>query len=264
MSAILPAKLRWVGRLSVPAIATPTAKPHAAPDTRLAERERLYVLIASIHNVVIRRCQFLKLLDAKTTREYLRGVPSGKSACLSSQLLEHSSRSLTAGEKKDMPAVKSPQKTETVDPKSQGPKPEFDQEKIAHPGSPDEMNPKPDHGEQSYKGYGRLKDRSALVTGGDSGIGRAVAIAFAREGADVLLSYLPEEEQEARETARLVEATGRQTALMPGDIGNEQLCEELIDKTISEFGKIDTIANVAGYQMTHESLDEISTGEFDH
>jgi NAD(P)-dependent dehydrogenase (short-subunit alcohol dehydrogenase family) len=126
------------------------------------------------------------------------------------------------------------------------------------------MNPKPDHGEESYKGYGRLKNRSALVTGGDSGIGRAVAIAFAREGADILLSYLPEEEQEARETARMVEAAGRKAALMPGGLGNEQFCNELIDNTISELGKIDTIANVAGYQMTHESLDEISTEEFDH
>ena len=163
-----------------------------------------------------------------------------------------------------MSVVKSPQKTETVDPKSLGPKPEFDQKKIAHPGSPHEMNPKPDHGEESYKGYGRLKNRSALVTGGDSGIGRAVAIAFAREGADILLSYLPEEEQEARETARMVEAAGRKAALMPGGLGNEQFCSELIDKAIGEFGKIDTIANVAGYQMTHESLDEISTEEFDH
>jgi NAD(P)-dependent dehydrogenase (short-subunit alcohol dehydrogenase family) len=168
-----------------------------------------------------------------------------------------------AGER-NMPAVKSPQRTETADPKSQGPKPEFDQEKIPHPGSTHEMNPKPDHGEESYKGYGRLKDRSALVTGGDSGIGRAVAIAFAREGADVLLNYLSVEENEARETARLVEAAGRKAVLMPGDLSNESFCNELIDKGVSEFGKIDTIANVAGYQMTYENLDQISTDEFDH
>ena len=108
-----------------------------------------------------------------------------------------------------MSRAASPQAPAPADPKEQGPKPEYPQNSIEAPGSVAEMSPKPDHGEDSYHGLGRLKDRVALITGGDSGIGRAVAIAFAREGADVALSYLPEEEEDAAETAELVQRAER-------------------------------------------------------
>src|SRR3954469_16211519 len=108
-----------------------------------------------------------------------------------------------------------------ADPKTKGPKPEFPQEPTDPPGLDSQMTPRADHGEQSYKGLGRLTDRVALITGGDSGIGRAVAIAFAREGAHLAISYLPEEEDDARETKRWVEEAGRRILLLPGDIQDE-------------------------------------------
>ena len=112
----------------------------------------------------------------------------------------------------------SPQDPQPVDPKDQGPKPDYPQPPIHAPGSIAEMRPRADHGEESYRGLGRLTDKVALITGGDSGIGRAVAIAFAREGADVILSYLPEEADDAEDTARWVERAGRRAVRLPGDI----------------------------------------------
>ena len=125
------------------------------------------------------------------------------------------------------------------------------------------MNPKPDHGEDSYRGMGRLKDKVALITGGDSGIGRAVAIAFAREGADVAISYLPDEEEDARETERWVGEAGRKALRLPGDIRDEEQCRELIDRTFDQFGKLDILVNNAAFQMTHDNIEEFSTEEFD-
>src|SRR3954468_8301684 len=150
-----------------------------------------------------------------------------------------------------------------ADPKTKGPKPEYPQEPITPPGLDSEMTPKADHGESSYQGLGRLKDRVALITGGDSGIGRAVAIAFAREGADVLLSYLPEEENDAAETAELVQQADRKAVRIPGDIRDEQHCKSLIDRASDEFGKLDILVNNAAFQMTHDSIEEFSTEEFD-
>jgi hypothetical protein len=124
------------------------------------------------------------------------------------------------------------------------------------------MDPKPDHGEESYRGSGKLKDRVAIITGGDSGIGRAVAIAFAREGADVVISYLDEDE-DASETAKLVRDAGRKALEMGGDISQEQQCKKIIEQTVQEFGRIDILVNNAAYQMTHESLDEITSEEWD-
>jgi NAD(P)-dependent dehydrogenase (short-subunit alcohol dehydrogenase family) len=149
------------------------------------------------------------------------------------------------------------------DPKEQGPKPEYPQQPIAPPGSDAEMNPRADHGEQSYKGLGRLNGRCALITGGDSGIGRAVAVAFAREGADVALSHLPEEEQDARESCRWVMAAGRRALSIPGDIRDEQYCTRLVDRVFDEFGRLDILVNNAAFQMTHESIEEFTTEEFD-
>jgi NAD(P)-dependent dehydrogenase (short-subunit alcohol dehydrogenase family) len=124
------------------------------------------------------------------------------------------------------------------------------------------MDPKPDYGEETYKGSGKLAGKAALITGGDSGIGRAVALAYAREGADVLISYLSEE-GDARETARVVEAAGRKCVAVAGDITDEAHCKALVERAVKEFGKIDVLVNNAAYQMTRESIEEISTDEFD-
>lgn len=129
------------------------------------------------------------------------------------------------------------------------------------PGETDRMRPTPDHGEESYRGSGRLLGRAALITGGDSGIGRAVAIAFAREGADVLISYLSEEE-DARETARWVEEAGRKAVLVPGDIGEERHCQELVERAMAEFGRLDILVNNAAHQASIDSIEEISTDEW--
>jgi hypothetical protein len=124
------------------------------------------------------------------------------------------------------------------------------------------MSPKPDHGEQSYRGSGRLAGKSAIITGSDSGIGRAVAIAFAREGADVLISYL-EEHEEAQETARWVEQAGRKAVVVPGDVASEKHCNALIDRAVSEFGQLSILVNNAAMQRTHKGIEDISAEEWD-
>ena len=149
------------------------------------------------------------------------------------------------------------------DPKDQGAKPEYPQRPIEPPGLDAELTPKADHGETSYRGLGRLRDRVALITGGDSGIGRAVAIAYAREGADVVLSYMHEEEQDADETVRWVEEAGRRAIRLPGDIQDERHCEAMVDTAFREFGRLDILINNAAFQRTHESIAEFSTEEFD-
>lgn len=131
------------------------------------------------------------------------------------------------------------------------------------PGVQSAMTPTPDCGEESYRGSGKLTGKAAVVTGGDSGIGRAVAIAFAREGADVLISYLNEDD-DARETARYVEEAGRKAILVPGDLSESQHCRDIIDKAVQEFGKVDVIVSNAAYQMSHETLDEISEDEWEY
>jgi NAD(P)-dependent dehydrogenase (short-subunit alcohol dehydrogenase family) len=125
------------------------------------------------------------------------------------------------------------------------------------------MRPRADHGEESYKGLGRLTDRVALITGGDSGIGRAVAIAYAREGADVLLSYLPEEQSDADDTREWIEKAGRKGVAIPGDIRDEAHCRALVDRAFDEFGRLDILVNNAAFQMTHDSIEEFSSEEFD-
>jgi NAD(P)-dependent dehydrogenase (short-subunit alcohol dehydrogenase family) len=137
-------------------------------------------------------------------------------------------------------------------------------EKIAHPGVTSDMPEQPDHGEDSYRGFGRLEGKRALITGGDSGIGRAVAIAFAREGADVAISYLPEEEEDAQVTAGLVRAAGRKALTLPGDIRDESVCTGLVASTVSELGGLDILVNNAAYQMAQpNSLPDITTEQMD-
>ncbi len=157
--------------------------------------------------------------------------------------------------------TKEPQQ-QTKDPKKQGPKPPFEERKQAPPGHTEDMQNKPDHGEQSYTGFNRLKGRKALITGADSGIGRAVALAFAREGADVLISYL-NEDQDAQETARLVTEAGRKAVVAGGDIQQYRHCEELVDRAFDELGGLDILINNAAFQMTHESIEELTPEEWD-
>jgi NAD(P)-dependent dehydrogenase (short-subunit alcohol dehydrogenase family) len=152
--------------------------------------------------------------------------------------------------------------TVVTDPKSEAPKPDFPQEKIPYPGSDSQMTPKPDHGEESYQGLGRLQGRTALITGGDSGIGRAVSIAFAREGADVAIAYLPEEEKDAEETCGWIRRAGRKALKFPGDLREEAHCREIVDKAVNEFGDLSILVNNAAFQSTHDSIEEFTT-EFD-
>ncbi|WP_338580839.1 SDR family oxidoreductase [Pseudomonas sp. MAG733B] len=141
------------------------------------------------------------------------------------------------------------------------PKPPFPKQQQPVPGSQRKMDPYPDCGEQSYKGSGRLNGKIALITGADSGIGRAVAIAFAREGADVAVAYLDEQE-DAEETARWVEQAGRQCLLLPGDLAHKVHCRALVEKTVERFGRIDILVNNAAFQMTHETLEDIPDEEW--
>ena len=148
------------------------------------------------------------------------------------------------------------------DPQEKYEQPPFKESKISEPGEETDMNLKPDHGEETYKGSGKLAGRKAIITGGDSGIGKAVAIAFAREGADVLISYLNEEE-DAQDTAQWVEKAGSKAVLVPGDISDEAHCQALVQKAVDEFGQIDILVNNAAFQMARESLQDIPSEEFD-
>jgi NAD(P)-dependent dehydrogenase (short-subunit alcohol dehydrogenase family) len=130
------------------------------------------------------------------------------------------------------------------------------------PGTVDQMTPRPDHGEDSYRGTGRLLGKAAVITGADSGIGKAVAIAYAREGADVVISYLSEHD-DAEDTRRLVEAAGRKAVLVPGDLSSPDHCREVIRTAVEEFGRLDVLVSNAAFQMSHESLDEITDEEWD-
>jgi hypothetical protein len=125
------------------------------------------------------------------------------------------------------------------------------------------MNPRPDHGENSYRGSGRLNGRKALITGGDSGMGRGAAIAFAREGADVAINYLPVEEPDAQEVAQLVQKAGRKAVLLPGDIRSPEFCKQLVDNAAGRLGGLDVLINCAGRQHSVDSLADISDQQFD-
>jgi NAD(P)-dependent dehydrogenase (short-subunit alcohol dehydrogenase family) len=131
------------------------------------------------------------------------------------------------------------------------------------PGTTGAMHRKPDHGEDTYRGSARLSGKAAIITGGDSGIGRAVAIAFAREGADILIAYLSEHE-DAQETAKLVEDAGRRAVLVAGDLSQRDHCQAVVDRAVTEFGRIDVLVNNAAYQMTHETIEEISDAEWQY
>jgi NAD(P)-dependent dehydrogenase (short-subunit alcohol dehydrogenase family) len=151
----------------------------------------------------------------------------------------------------------------TDDPRQRGPQPPFSQSPLAPPGREAEMTPRPDFGEESYQGHDRLRGKAALITGADSGIGRAVALAFAREGADVLIAYLNEDDA-AEETARVVRAAGRQAVLVAGDIGDPAHGRALVDRALAAFGRLDVLVNNAAYQMTRDGIEAIPDGEWEH
>jgi NAD(P)-dependent dehydrogenase (short-subunit alcohol dehydrogenase family) len=131
------------------------------------------------------------------------------------------------------------------------------------PGTTAQMRRKPDHGEDSYRGSGRLSGKRALITGGDSGIGRAVALAFAREGADVAIAYLSEDD-DARDTAALIEKAGQRAVLIPGDLTRREHCQEAVDRTVHDLGGLDVLVNNAAFQMTHRTVEEITDQEWQH
>ena len=150
-----------------------------------------------------------------------------------------------------------------VDPTTKYPRPPFKSQKQEWPGLASKMDPRPDHGETSYKGSGRLAGRKALTTGGDSGMGRAAAIAYAREGADVAINYYPTEEPDAQEVIALIKAEGRKAIAIPGDLRDEAFCKELVAKAIAGLGGLDIVVNNAGRQQSYDSFLDISSEEFD-
>jgi NAD(P)-dependent dehydrogenase (short-subunit alcohol dehydrogenase family) len=149
------------------------------------------------------------------------------------------------------------------DPITKYPKPPFEGQSQPWPGLASKMNPKPDHGEKSYKGSGRLAGRKALITGGDSGMGRAAAIAYAREGADVAINYFPTEEEDAKEVIALIKAEGRKAIAIPGDLRDEAFCKKLVDEAVKGLGGLDIVVNNAGRQQSNQSILDISTEQFD-
>lgn len=149
------------------------------------------------------------------------------------------------------------------DPRHQYPEPPFPEQPQPAPGLAAKMRPRPDHGETSYRGSGKLQGRKALITGGDSGIGRAAAIAFAREGADVAIVHLPDEARDAEEVVKLIEAEGRRVVSIAGDIKDEKFCRRLVAETVERLGGLDILVNNAGKQVTQETVGEVSSEQFD-
>ena len=162
-----------------------------------------------------------------------------------------------------MNARENPPRTGIVDPREKFPKPPFPKQQQPWPGLCSKLQPLADHGEKSYRGSGRLMGRKALITGGDSGIGRATAIAFAREGADVAINYLPDEEDDANEVVDIVEGEGRKAAAIPGDIKDEAFCERLVEEAVKRLGGLDILVNNAGRQIARKSIEEIRSEDFD-
>lgn len=161
------------------------------------------------------------------------------------------------------PQHNTPEVAGLEDPITKHPKPPFNPQVQPWPGLASKMDPRPDHGETSYKGSGRLAGRKALITGGDSGMGRAAAIAYAREGADVAINYYPTEEPDAREVIDLIKKEGRKAVAIPGDLRDEAFCKKLVEDAVNGLGGLDIVVNNAGRQQTHASILDITTEQFD-
>ncbi len=191
-----------------------------------------------------------------TRREILRNLSVGLMATAVSPAFAQST--LAGSRKSEVEAATLP------NPVSEYPHPPFEKQSQPWPGLASKMTPKPDHGETSYKGSGRLKGRKALLTGGDSGIGRAAAIAFAREGADVAINYLPAEEPDAREVIELIKKEGRKAIALPGDIREEKFCQKLVADAVNQLGGLDILVNNAARQVAQQSIADITTEQFDN
>lgn len=193
-------------------------------------------------------------------RQVLGGLTIGVVAAQAAPVLAQSS---TPAKQQGTPSQETPNQSVKQNPVNQYPSPPFERQPQEPPGLASKMNPRPDHGEKSYQGSGRLVGRKALVTGGDSGIGRAAAIAFAREGADVAINYLPVEEPDAREVIQLIRAAGRKAVAIPGDIRSEKFCNQLVESAARELGGLDILVNNAGRQQAVDSIADLTTEQFD-
>jgi NAD(P)-dependent dehydrogenase (short-subunit alcohol dehydrogenase family) len=191
----------------------------------------------------------------RSRRHVVSGLSAGLVAAISSSALAQQSNSSGATQ---MGSTSLKQ-----DPVTEYPRPPFPRQEQEWPGLASKMTPRPDHGETSYKGSGRLAGRKALITGGDSGMGRAAAIAFAREGADVAFNYLPVEEPDAKEVVQLIEAEGRKAVPLPGDLRDEAFCNKLVGDAVRELGGLDILVSNAARQHAQDSILDISTQQFD-
>lgn len=192
-----------------------------------------------------------KMENKMTRRKALGGIGAGLAAVAVTPVFANGGYSLSA------------QPVDMQDPTTKYPRPPFSKQQQPWPGLAGKMNPVPDHGETSYKGSGRLAGRKALITGGDSGMGRACAIAYAREGADVAINYLPAEEQDAQEVVKLIRGAGRKAIAIPGDLRSEQFCIKLVEDAVKGLGGLDILVNNAARQQTRPSIMDISSEDFD-
>lgn len=200
----------------------------------------------------------------KTRRRLVQGATAGFVASMAGPALAQSNGTVSAGTASAGTASAAPMTAMPMrDPRGAYPRPPFAAQPQPWPGLAGRMTPRPDHGESSYRGSGRLLGRKALITGGDSGIGRAAAIAYAREGADVAIGYLPPEEDDAREVVQLIRAAGRQAVPLPGDIRDESFCQGMVEQAVRALGGLDILVNNAGRQQSHASILDISTEQFD-
>src|SRR4051812_16462367 len=188
-----------------------------------------------------------------TRRRMIGGLGAGLAAAAAPRLF--------AAESKTQEQSMTPEKL--LDPTTKYPKPPFKGQEQPWPGLASKMEPRPDHGEKSYKGSGRLAGRKALITGGDSGMGRAAAIAYAREGADVAINYFPTEEPDAKEVIELIKAEGRKAVALPGDLREEAFCKKLVADAVKELGGLDILVCNAARQQTRESILDVSSEDFD-
>ena len=191
-------------------------------------------------------------------RTFVGGVGTGVAAALAASVQAGGAQPASA-----QPAPSTPDQTTKRNPLDEYPRPPFPVQSQPWPGLASKMTPRPDHGETSYRGANRLAGRKALITGGDSGMGRAAAIAFAREGADVAINYLPVEEPDAREVVQLIRAAGRKAVAIPGDIRNEAFCGRLVADAAQQLGGLDILVNNAARQQSHASIAELTTELFD-
>jgi NAD(P)-dependent dehydrogenase (short-subunit alcohol dehydrogenase family) len=193
--------------------------------------------------------------DALSRRQMVGGVGIGVAVAAAGPALAQQQGRVAANSAAGEPAIE--------DPRSKYPKPPFNKQTQPWPGLARNMDPKPDHGETSYRGSGRLAGRKALITGGDSGMGRAAAIAYAREGADVAINYFPTEEPDAQEVVQLIKAAGRTGIPIPGDLRDEAFCQQLVNDAVQKLGGLDIVVCNAGRQQSKPSILDISTEDFD-